>query len=188
MLALSAASGITGCKDAITGAPDGGSTSGAAGDGGEGGAAPGSSSGNAVGAGAAAGAGGSGTVTLPPPACSAKEGQPVTLTSQAQFETLFEGRWLFCDGDGPVGPSNDQVGLDILPDRTFFVLHLVDNKIVRGTGFDYQGNWIVYDPQSPSAVFSFADGWFAAGEAFEDKPRKMRIDSMSGVADYVPAQ
>jgi hypothetical protein len=121
----------------------------------------------------------------PPPQCDAESGQPVTLTSQGQFEMMFEGRWLFCKGDAVLGPAHDQAGIEIMSDHTFFVLHAVDGQVARGSGFDYQGTWREDTAQSINAELWFPAGEVLAEEAFLDAPRKMRIDTEVGVADYV---
>ena len=78
----------------------------------------------------------------PPNVCSQnRTGNVITLTKQA-FSDAIAHRWLLCEKPSIFGRDGDDIGLEILPDGTWYKLYLGhEGSTVRGAGFDQEGKW-----------------------------------------------
>src|SRR5262245_57656145 len=77
---------------------------------------------------------------LPPAACTAPLDPVPEPSGTTAFEGLLAHLWLYCSGDYALGPT-DQVGLELIADKTWYALHVQQGSIVRVTDGRYRGTW-----------------------------------------------
>lgn len=128
----------------------------------------------------------------PPVECGSPGSDAEFYSNRSELKNLMSGRWIFCEGIRPIGPAN-QVGIDILPDGRFTIL-IVDknNRIIRGQGFDYEGNFFVINEKAitSGSYFKFDTQDAILGYlSFRKNPRKMRFSfDVEEFGTYISAE
>jgi hypothetical protein len=130
-----------------------------------------------------------------PASCISPLGPSHPIGSESDLMTALARRWLYCEGDFPIGgPSSQQVGVEVTPDGNWFVLTLSpSNTIVRLSGFDFQGTIQIIDNSAANngqaawqVNYLHSDGsFFDELTTFQDQPSRMFVTGTGGSAQYL---
>jgi hypothetical protein len=119
---------------------------------------------------------------------------PAPQTLEAFRQTIVH-RWLLCAHPSVFG-TNDEAGLDVLPDGTWFKLTVAaDGSLQRAGGFGQQGTWDIIDTSAMNGkptfqlnLNIFGSGTVIVTPQFAGDPLKVRLNNMGlFVGDYVTA-
>lgn len=129
--------------------------------------------------------------------CSAGEGtyRPSTET---EFRAAMTGIWILCERPSFFGTH--EAGLEVRADGRWNKLERTPSgALARSGGWDNEGGWSTYDTSAMNGPFTYQINFHVDGGGTSyDNPSfgegssssritKVRMHSMSGVADYVPA-
>jgi hypothetical protein len=80
---------------------------------------------------------------------------PVSLGSQAAFQSAIEGYWALCSGQSALC-SSDEAGLEIASDGHWYKLYADDSgQLWRGLGWERRGSWQVIDTSAQNGTETY---------------------------------
>jgi hypothetical protein len=106
--------------------------------------------------------------------CSALDGSLHPIQKADELKQLAIGRWAYCSGYRMV--NNDDAGIELLADGTYYVLVKSGGQLVRKAGFDSQGTWNVPNLITGLRWTLGPASWRSADVQLEDSPRKFALD------------
>jgi hypothetical protein len=121
--------------------------------------------------------------------CGMPTGKNLPYSSADQLRALLVGKWIYCEGDGRVGPK-EVVGFEIDVEHHWFYLRRAeDGTLFRETGAGYQGWCVVIDLGHGNYQVDLdvdtGGGALVTQTEFTDGPRRVHLHHRDGYAAYL---
>jgi hypothetical protein len=121
--------------------------------------------------------------------CGMPIGASFPYANADDLRKLLVGKWLYCDGDGRVGPA-DVVGFEIRADSHWSYLRRgTDGELVRATAAGYGGWCVVLDlghgRYQVDLDLDTKGGALITETEFTDGPRRVHLHHRDGYAAYL---
>ena len=121
--------------------------------------------------------------------CGMPVGPNLPYADATQLRSLLVGRWLYCEGEGRVGPA-DVVGFEIDAARNWWYLRRAsDGSLVRASGVGYEGWCVVIDLGHGNYQVDLdvdtGGGALVTQTTFTDGPRRVHLHHREGYAAYL---
>jgi hypothetical protein len=121
--------------------------------------------------------------------CGMPMGKSYPYHSREQLADLLIGKWIYCTGDGRVGPS-DVVGFEIAKDGLWYFLRRDSGgELVRAMAAGYRGRWVILDFGEDRYQLDLdvdsGGGPLISQTLFTDGPRRVHLHHDGAVADYL---
>ena len=121
--------------------------------------------------------------------CGMAVGPNLPYADATELRSLLVGRWLYCEGEGRVGPA-DVVGFEIdVAHHWWYLRRAADGTLARVGGAGYEGWCVVLDLGHGNYQVDFdvdtGGGALVTQTTFTDGPRRVHLHHREGYAAYL---